>query len=259
MCPSSFHRSPRHSPSRACLLDSIWFHTYFICHGLSRASDSARIRAAIRGIFSLEASLAITDTVSGSSPKAERSNPTKVYAKRLFFSIRLHLRANTPRATCAEAAQVFFEENNFVFDDRFNLEMFIAAIGERNGNFGQSVSIDFFRKSSRKHTKETRDVHKEWTQQFEYAHGQRLSDIPKADKKEQHINPCTEWTWVRELGNLKVKRFSVLMPSEGFTLGVGHDEGWKKNIECSLKIKECVNNRILGHKKGASTGIQRDI
>lgn len=63
MCPGSFHWSPWHSPSRACLLDSIWFHIDSVCRSMDRASDSAGIRATIKGIFSPEAPLAITDAI----------------------------------------------------------------------------------------------------------------------------------------------------------------------------------------------------
>jgi hypothetical protein len=74
------------------------------------------------------------------------------------------------RSTYNESSAVFYEENHFVFEDRFNLYMFIKSIGENNAKLVRSVTMNW-RKSTKKHSAKIREENRRWKLWFELRHG----------------------------------------------------------------------------------------
>jgi hypothetical protein len=145
------------------------------------------------------------------------------YAFGLFFA---------SRSTCNEATSVFYSGHHFVFEDRFNLHMFIMAIGKENTRHVLSVSVDL-RKSTGVHSDKIKNEHAQWQLHLNKIHGPTLAESiielrnacpqleylevqlygavyhPSLDYK-QVDRHYSEWGIVKALCTLSVQRFSFI-------------------------------------------------
>ncbi|KAF1353035.1 hypothetical protein EJ07DRAFT_158853 [Lizonia empirigonia] len=152
----------------------------------------------------------------------------KDYAFNLFF---------TSHAISEEAIACFYGQVHFVFDNRFDLNVFLIAL---RGNARHIKSVTFsLVKSYIPHSKEIKEKFKNWTLRSDKYYGPEISvivrdlgkacpnlefleiididtgdSIPNKDRKEFQGKPCKQWTFVRELCALKLKDFSYPSPSE---------------------------------------------
>lgn len=175
----------------------------------------------------------------------------------------------TSRSIHHEAAQTFFGANHFVFDDRFNLHMFITIIGD-NAKYIQSVSMHW---SSGEHDVEVQKAHKQWFPQSEY--GPRLAksvvELREACPRLEYLEMLpgqihfhsddaknivgkshNEWTLVKALCDLDLKKFHMVTPGDGFlaTLEIDTSEAswWEKEIKKYRDIEAYVNEQIHANR-----------
>jgi hypothetical protein len=179
----------------------------------------------------------------------------KGYAFGLFY---------TSRTVSEEARTVFYGQIHFIFDNRFDLHIFLRSLG-RTAKFVKSVTFSWL-KSNGPHSQEIKQEFKGWSLRSETCYGPELStsiqeltdacprleflemialdsNLPTKDAKELRDQPYQQWTIVKRICELHLKGFRYPTWSLPETTDEALNSFRRQQATLRAEIEDHVNTR----------------